>query len=127
MYIREKGEVVLKHYRQVYHHFLQDNFPEAWSQIQKALKNKEPIPKVYPSYRRFMQIIKSYNVSIQIPKKDYCGTCKAYDCLINHGLDKNECELFKMEKKEHQELAWDIRQCFAGVKKLARKTHDLPE
>ena len=68
--------------------------------------------------------MKNYKISIKEPKKDYCGTCKAYDVDAENKIGA-ERESALREKDEHKQFAWDTRETFAGWKKAVRKTHGL--
>ena len=110
---------------QMYQHFLQDEYPEAWTVVQTAIRNGDVIPKVYPSKRRFEQIIQHTNLSIKIPKKEYCDTCKAYSAKISRCTDSIEKERLMKEKEEHQLDAHDTRECFSNFKSIIRRSHGL--
>ena len=88
----------------MYQHFLEDNFPESWILLQDAIRTGGRLPKIYPTQRRFTQVLKNYNISIKQPKKDYCGTCKAYDVdADNKNGAARESSL--QEKNKHKRFA----------------------
>ena len=47
----------------------------SWKAVQQAIKSKFPIPRVYPSKRRFEQLINEIHMKIKTPKKEYCDMC----------------------------------------------------
>ena len=103
---------------------MEDNFPESWAILQDAIRTGAKFPKIYPSQRRFTQVLKNYKISIKEPKKDYCGTCKAYDVDANNKVGRErDCVLG--EKVEHKRFAWDTLETFTAWKKRAKKSHGL--
>ena len=103
---------------------MEDNFPESWAILQDAICTGAKFSKIYPSQRRFTQVLKNYKISIKEPKKDHCGTCKAYDVDANNKVGKErDCVLG--EKVEHKRFAWDTLETFTAWKKGARNSHGL--
>ena len=109
----------------MYQHFLEYEYPAAWNVVQTAIQNRDEIPKFYHSKRRFLQIIQQTNLSIKIPKKEYCDTCKAYSAKISRCTDPKEKEKLMKEKEEHQLDAHDTRECFSNFKSIIRRSHGL--
>ena len=92
--------------------------------MQDAIRNGTVLPKIYPTERRFRQVLANYKISIKEPKKDYCATCKAYDVDADNKGGREREEVLQ-EKNAHKKFAWDTRETFSGWKKDARRTHGL--
>ena len=125
LYVEDKTDKKLRSKHQMYQHFLEDEFPEVWGLVQTAIKNQNPIPKIYPSERRFLQILQQCKLSIKKSKKEWCDTCKAYSVCIHRATSRSEKERYEEELDEHQVDASDTRECFQSFKKMIRKTHGL--
>ena len=123
MYISDKTDKRLRTKHQMYQHFLKDEFPEVWTMIQTAIKNKLPLPQVYPCERRFLQIVGQCKLSINPPKKERCDTCKAYSVCICRARTNTEKERYEDEKEEHQIDASNTRECFQNFKSIIRRSH----
>jgi len=87
LYVKSTGEEELRTKRQMYLHFLEDEY-QLMMQYKTQSKQKFQFRKSnsfnpsmhvkwksYPSLRRFNQIISECQMSIKIPKKEWCDVC----------------------------------------------------
>ena len=98
LYVEDKTDKKLRSKHQMYQHFLEDEFPEVWGLVQTAIKNQNPIPKIYPSERRFLQIVQQYKLSIKSQRRNGVIRARRTLCVFT--------EQHRDQKKSAMKKSW---------------------